>query len=313
MNLKTISCSFAPNFFKLALNIAMLACFTMFSPVNAYCQLMLTEGFETHDSLTHLNWWKISGNAKGYINSVCSREGKKSARFEVQMSDRGDFRSEITTGENNPAPKNYTIGQEYWYGVSIMPDKNLKKSPFPEIVFQFHSTPDMVPGETWESGLNPPVALYCDGQKWSIQVKGDDREVTDKKNYRFSTEENLGRVGLGDWTDWVFHIKWNYNGDGFVRIWKNGKMVYNLTGPNTFNDKTGPYLKMGVYAWYLKKPGSDICQKANEAAVGNRVYYHDSIRIAGKNADANTVSPEGRMCEPVKKEMEINWENIRQK
>lgn len=273
-------------------------------------KLILDEGFEQKSSLYEQNWWGGSGNDRGLITDFVSREGKRAARFEVVSADDGDFRSEITTAEKNPAAKNYTIGKEYWYGVSIMPDKNLTKSPFAEVVYQFHSTPDGVPGETWSNGLNPPVALYCDSETWSIQVKGDDKPVTDKSNYLFTTSANLGEVAKGQWTDWVFHIKWNYDGNGFVQIWKNGKMVFNLHGPNTYNDQVGPYLKMGVYAWYLKRPGTDPWKKAKEANVGNRVYYHDAVRIADENGSAQLVSPSGVICEPVQEKLKTVWTEI---
>lgn len=275
-------------------------------------KLLVDEGFELKDSLYENNWWNRSGNNKGCITNLMSREGKKAGRFEVVSEEDGDFRSEIATGENNPASKNYIIGKEYWYGVSIMPDKNLTKSPFGEIVYQFHSTPDGVPGETWANGLNPPVALACDGEIWTIGVKGDDKPITDKSNYLFSTTAELGSVKKGEWTDWVFHIKWNYDGNGYVQIWKNGKMVYNLTGPNTYNDKVGPYLKMGVYAWYLKRPGNETWTTAKEANVGKRIYYHDAIRIADENGSAQLVSPAGAICEPVQDHMKLIWTEITQ-
>lgn len=274
--------------------------------------ILVDESFELKDSLYQDNWWNGSGNDKGKITDTVMREGKRAARFEVDSSEDGDFRSEIATGQSNPAPKNYTIGNEYWYGVSIMPDKNLVKSPFGEIVFQFHSTPDGVPGETWASGLNPPVGLSCDGETWTFGVKGDDKPVTDKSNYMFSTNTSFGKVALGEWTDWVFHIKWNYDGNGFVQVWKNGKMVYNLSGPNTYNDQTGPYLKMGVYAWYLKRPGTETWKKAKETDIGKRVYYHDAIRIAGENGSAQLVSPKGVVCEPVQENMKQVWTDINQ-
>lgn len=273
-------------------------------------QLLVEEGFEQKANLYENNWWGGSGNDKGCITDFVSREGKRAARFEVVSAEDGDFRSEITTAEKNPAAKNYTIGKEYWYGVSIMPDKNLTKSPFGEIVYQFHSTPDGVPGETWANGLNPPVALACDGENWTISVKGDEKPITDKSNYLFTTSANLGEVAKGQWTDWVFHIKWNYDGNGFVQIWKNGKMVYYLVGPNTYNDKVGPYLKMGVYAWYLKRPGTDPWKKAKEANVGNRVYYHDAVRIADENGSAQLVSPSGVICEPVQEKLKTVWTEI---
>jgi len=276
---------------------------------NTSTDLILLESFERADLYTN-GWWNKSGNDKGRISDQVSREGTKAARFEVELTDDGDYRSELAGTEESPAPRNYTIGEEYWYGVSIYPEKGMVTSPVSEIVLQFHSTPDNVPGETWSSGLNPPMALACNGERWQITVRGDDKSVTTKPHYLFEITDDLGPVQQGAWTDWVFNIKWNYDGNGFVRIWKNGKMVYNLVAPNTFNDQKGPYLKMGVYAFYLRRPERDSWKQSKEVGVTKRIYYHDAIRIADKRGNCATVSPADVTCEPVQKEMEVHWKNL---
>ncbi len=278
-------------------------------PLEVAVPLLLEEGFENKQTLYDAEWWGRSGNDNGRISHEVAREGEASARFEVALTEDGDFRSEVASGKNHPCLRHYLIGEEYWYGISILPDASLSVSPYEEIVFQFHSTPDNVPGETWTTGLNPPVALSSDGEKWEVSIRGDDKPVSKRGEYLFSTREYLGRVEKGKWTDWVFHIKWNYDGNGYTQIWKDGEMVLNLTGPNCFNDKVGPYLKFGVYAWYLKDPSKGTWKKAKEMAVGKRIYYHDAVRIADENGSFGMVAPKGveaslKVLEPV------NWKSI---
>lgn len=279
---------------------------------NSEPALLLNENFE-REGLYANEWWNRSGNDKAYLQSDISREGNGAARFLADLNDKGDFRSEIAVAANNPSPRHYELGAEYWYGFSIHPDSGMAISPISEIVFQFHSTPDNVPGETWQSGLNPPIALSCNGERWYLVIRGDDKPVTRKPDYLFQTNADLGQAELGKWTDWVFNIKWNYDGNGFVKIWKNGKMVYYLEGPNTYHDHKGPYLKLGVYAFYLRRPGSDSWQKAKEAGVNQRIYYHDALRIADSRGDCNLVSPVGRTCEPENAALKINWKTIETK
>lgn len=272
--------------------------------------VLMEENFEDKQDLYESNWWNRSGNDKALIQNLVSREGKNAARFEVELTEDGDFRSELALAQGNPSPRNYQIGQEYWYGCSIYPENGMVTSPVSEIVLQFHSTPDNVPGETWSSGLNPPIALACNGARWQLTVRGDDKQVTTKPEYLFETTADLGPAQQGQWTDWVFQIKWNYDGNGFVRVWKNGKMVYYLESPNTFNDQKGPYLKLGVYAYYLRRPGSDSWLKSRQAGLTQRVYYHDAIRIADQQGSCEMVSPSGCKCEPLNPDLKLNWKNI---
>jgi len=275
--------------------------------------VLLEENFEDKRDLYESNWWNRSGNDKALIQDLVSREGNKAARFEVELTEDGDFRSELAVAEGNPSPRHYQMGQEYWYGFSIYPEKNMVTSPVSEIVLQFHSTPDNIPGETWSSGLNPPIALACNGARWQLTVRGDDKQVTTKPDYLFETTADLGPAQQGQWTDWVFNIKWNYDGNGFLKIWKNGKMVYYLESPNTFNDKKGPYLKLGVYAFYLRRPGSDYWLKAKAAGVNQRIYCHDALRIVNSSGDCNQVSPADRDCESENAVLKINWKTIAKK
>jgi hypothetical protein len=253
----------------------------------ANAAVLLNDGFERTD-LYQDKWWNRSGNENGAIVSEIAREGSASARFRVAHTVDGDYRSEISAGDGNPAERHATVGEECWYGVSIMPVAELKPTPMAEIVFQFHSSPDVHLGETWESGLNPPVALACDGTKWTLTVRGDDKPVTVKPNYSFKMPTvDLGAAEPGQWTDWVFNIKWNFDGNGHLRVWKNGKLAYSGKHPNCYNDKVGPYLKMGVYAFAMRT--KDKAKRPQN--VGDRVYYHDSVRIAKGAGGPERVSP----------------------
>jgi hypothetical protein len=252
--------------------------------------LLLEDGFERSD-LLHGGWWKHSGNADGRTTHVVSREGGQAAVFTVHIAKAGDFRSEITAGPASPAPRSFEIGETYWYGVSIMPCQTLSKSPFPEAVFQFHSTPDGVPGETWSSGLNPPVALYCDGARWTLTVRGDSRPITQKGNYEFSrTKIDLGAAVPGKWADWVFQIRWRSDIEGILRVWRDQELVYEGRHPNCYNDTVGPYLKLGVYASYLRSD-RETRAEAIKAGLGDRVYYFDALRIGGETASFDDVAP----------------------
>ena len=58
----------------------------------------------------------------------------------------------------------------------------------------------------------------------------------------------------GCWTDWVVHVKWSYQSDGILQIWKNGEKVVDQNGPNAFNDAHGPFFKMGLYKGWRNPP-----------------------------------------------------------
>ncbi len=51
----------------------------------------------------------------------------------------------------------------------------------------------------------------------------------------------------GKWIKWTYHIKWSYNDNGFIKIYKDGKLFYTYNGSTGFKDDQGPYIKFGLY------------------------------------------------------------------
>ena len=133
------------------------------------------------------------------------------------------------------------------------------------------------------------MALSTDGGKWSLVNRWDAKRNTfesGKKVYGGAHRYDFGPYKTGVWTDWVFHVKWSYQADGILEIWKNGEKVVDQKGPNTFNDAKGPYFKMGLYkGWKDPDRPSD--------AVNKRVLYHDEFRMAGADASYTDVAPGG--------------------
>lgn len=42
-------------------------------------------------------------------------------------------------------------------------------------------------------------------------------------------------------------IRWSYGDDGITQIWRDGDLIVDRIGPNTYNDLRGVYLKLGSY------------------------------------------------------------------
>lgn len=159
---------------------------------------------------------------------------------------------------------------EYWYGVSIFIPSDWVIDTTPEIVTQWHSEPDFDLGEDWR---NPPLAILIDGDHWRIVNHWDKEKVTLSEQYDGSVTYLPGKIQKGVWTDWKVHAKWRSSSvDGKLEIWKDGVLVVDKNGPNTFNDKMGPYFKMGIYKFAWKDPN-------NKSLVTKRVLYHDNVIV----------------------------------
>jgi hypothetical protein len=229
--------------------------------------LPFVDGFENRS----LDKWRHSGMRATLANSP-TRSGNYAVQFSIDRNKgKNAYRSELAIKKGKGQ---FKMGQEYWIGASIfIPNNWVEDSNYGDIVLQWHGVPDAHLGEGW-SGRNPPLALRVQGKNWQFQNYSDPNPVSRNRNYK-GKAYNLGSYQKGQWADFVFHIRWSYQNDGILEVWKNGKKMVSQNGPNTFNDRVAPYLKIGLYkpAWKSK------ANWANKSHVNTRTVYHDEIWI----------------------------------
>ncbi|MBN1509154.1 MAG: heparin lyase I family protein [Sedimentisphaerales bacterium] len=221
--------------------------------------------------------WQASGNAPVTTADI-ARAGRSSLKTSL---DRYKAPCSYRTEVSGPSAD---IGKEYWYGFSVFLPDDYVPDKIWEIVAQWHGVPDLKEGEQWR---NPVMALSTTAGRWGWVVRWDAKRNTfagGKREYGGQREYDLGPYQKNLWTDWVVHVKWSFEPDGILQVWKNGEKVIDYTGPNAFNDARGPFFKMGLYkGWSRPETPSD--------AVSNRVLYHDEFRMAGARATYQDVAP----------------------
>jgi Polysaccharide lyase len=188
------------------------------------------------------------------------------------------YRTEMTVNSH------FTIGGEYWAGISIYFPESHAPSDTAEIVFQVHDTPI-----DWSRGGQPVLALRSDeGIGGLFQLQGYYNPAYEgAAPQRHAFYARGGTIQAG-WNDVVFHWKWAHSEGqgGFTQVWINDTQVLNYSGPNTSNDATGPYVKFGLYkGWFSRTEPAD--------PVSTRLIYHDAYREAGANGSYELVAPRG--------------------
>ncbi|MBN1670831.1 MAG: polysaccharide lyase [Kiritimatiellae bacterium] len=241
--------------------------------------VIFTADFETGD----LAGLHPSGNSPA-VTDTPARAGKHAMKTYLHREQsRCRYRTEVV-----PREQNTRVGEEYWYGFSILLPEDYKPDPVWEIVAQWHGRPDFELGENWR---NPIMAIWTANGKWVVGNRWDPKPNTfegGKRRYGGSKRWDLGPQEPGKWVDWVFHVKWSFEDDGLLEVWKDGKKVIERKGPNTFNDKKGPYLKLGIYKGWKDERGRA------KSVVESRTLYHDEIRIGRAPCQYEGVAPGGK-------------------
>jgi hypothetical protein len=98
---------------------------------------------------------------------------------------------------------------------------------------------------------------------------------------------NIGEVQPGIWEDWVLERNFTQADTGFVRLYRYGKLVANITGPNWPTNIASyakePYIKIGPanYGWASninEVPGGNL------AEIAPTVLYIDEIKFGNAGA-----------------------------
>lgn len=208
------------------------------------------------------------------------RDGETAARFELRREDPDIHASRRTELAAPTVPAQ----SERWYGFSLfLPDEWQDDGSF-EILAQWHSVPDFDLEEEWRS---PPLNLTTREGRWRINNRWDPKPRTEGND----PAPEGGRETLweapyetGVWTDWVVHARWSHLVDGTLQIWKDGELVVDKVGPNTYHDQTGPYFKIGIY-----KP--DWKYRPQDSSVDQRVLYVDEVRVGDESTGYAVVVP----------------------
>lgn len=153
-------------------------------------------------------------------------------------------------GERSELVMNKTeIGNTYWYGWSMfIPSDWQDTSEGYDIVNQWATYPTNKKFSKACGANGSYIARTKETFTFNLQRQGDVAQIVCQKYPIASVSELRGK-----WIDFVMHVKWTGNSDGFLRLWtKIGNEPYNFTinyvGATYWNDEgTGPYFKMGLY------------------------------------------------------------------
>ncbi len=140
--------------------------------------------------------------------------------------------------------QNYDIGREY---VALISTKNdykfsregsfllLTEGDHYYVKQNYATKPNTKRGNEAEA----PEWYATDGKKLQ---KGTDFNPTSRVGNGYSSLKN----DIGKWITWTVHIKWSYQDDGFVKLYKDDKLFHEYNGPNSHNDSQAPYIKFGL-------------------------------------------------------------------
>lgn len=226
----------------------------------------------TFETATDLSKWYLESPTPSSITRVTSpaKYGSYAAKVVLNKTDPDIWdskRAEMTYNAEKYGPAK----SERWYGMSLFLPTSFIADPCEEILFQWRGVSKV--SLDGYSMSNPPLSMLTRNGRWLLNIKHTDKFTT----------IDLGPYVTNEWTDWVMHINWSYESDGLLQIWKNGSLVLDRKGPNTFKDKVGNYFKMGIYKYGWKE--------GYTSNTTQRTVYYDEVKVGNETSSYSHVAP----------------------
>jgi hypothetical protein len=205
------------------------------------------------------------------LSTDYARKGTRS--YKMHLEKRTDYpgccqwvRSEVMW----MSPSQQTIQNEYrWAAVSILiaPSFQFENRPT-QIGFDTKASPDDLQTPFWLGIMNGQY--YIDG-------------------YFIGGTKYLGPVIKGVWEDWLLERNWKTDASGFIRFYRNGKLVFEKYGANYFGRSgDAPIARMqhGLYKWVWATSNGQGWGEGSPVAAANAPMdiYLDEIRFGSPAA-----------------------------
>ena len=253
---------------------------------SASSAILFYEDFE--DALDFVNDWSLGlQHGSQELTTEQVRSGSKSYKFSLTYYDSGDYKQGMVPvgpgGGFNNGDHHFTVGSEYWIGFSLFLHNTYPLTNGTMLHHQYHGEPDNPPTcDPREPWRNPPLKTGGTEQgEWQTANKWDSRQCQpDPPTYEGSYWLTQDAISTGQWHDFIVNVKWSYGAGGFLKIWRNGVLKTDRTGPNCYNDNKGPYLWIGIYSYHLNQDQTII-------------IYNDEFRIGDSTSSYAEVAPGG--------------------
>lgn len=208
---------------------------------------VVEDGFESGE-ISHVLWQQDTGSdcAIGFVKEPI-RSGELALQFRASNNARCELVPHTVRGRFGELKRKFIrepYHQDRWYVFSTFLHGPWKYDDSNEVLAQWHASPDPIIAN--EHGRGPPLALRVTKDYFRISYGWDSAFRSTKKHIAKYTLW-YDSLETEQWIDWVFHVRWSYENDGLIRIWKNRELIVDYNGPNAYNDLRGVYLKLGIY------------------------------------------------------------------
>ncbi len=154
------------------------------------------------------------------------------------------------------------------------------------LIYQFHGYPDdLGQCDNWRS---PPFSIALRNNVWRVWGRYAIQKCNTDGNRSVTTMilHEGQPIVKGNWTHFVIHLKYDYQGDGRCEVWlrdaenNTPQKIVDYSGAIGFNDEKAPYDYVSFGYYYGNNAGPDVTLyfdriifAGNEESLQSMMYY----------------------------------------
>jgi hypothetical protein len=198
-------------------------------------------------------WWSREGG----MDDAYVLDGESALRVVVQQGDHTLFGKSGQATERSEINERHRhrLGQDVWYSFSVYVPEDFPIADVRLVMGQWKQTSIFL----WLKH-SPAVAQRFRNGVFAVTINNDSGQ---QYLYEVGSPEEPALVG--QWTSFVYHIRFDKGENGRLEVWMNGEQVVDYTGQIGYQgDPNTTYFRLGLYRDTLAAP--------------MKVYY-DDLRI----------------------------------
>lgn len=198
-------------------------------------------------------WWSRDGG----VDDAFAVDGQHSLRVIVQEGDHRLFGKSGQSTERSELNERHRhkVGQDVWYAFRVYVPEDFPIQDTRLVMGQWKQTAIFL----WKKH-SPAVAQRFRNGRFQITINNDaGREYL----YEDGTADDPALVG--EWTSFVYHIRFDKGDNGRLEVWMNGEQIIDYSGQIGYKDDLNTsYFRLGLYRDTMAEP---------------MTVYYDDVRV----------------------------------
>ncbi len=188
-------------------------------------------------------WWSRDGG----VDDTVAMDGENALRVVVQAGDHRLFgksgqateRSEINERHRHP------FGRDVWYSFSVYVPEDFPIEDTRLVMGQWKQTAIFL----WKKH-SPAVAQRFRNGVFQITINNDSG-----RTYLYEDGSAADPTLVGEWTSFVYHIRFDKAQNGRLEVWMNGEQIIDYSGQIGYRgDLNTSYFRLGLYRDTMEQP-----------------------------------------------------------